>query len=216
MSVVYYPVQTVQDIVVLYIVHAVHHNVNNMGEKMDVNSTVAANLKALREQRKLSLEAMARLTGVSKSMLGQIERGEVNPTISVLWRIANGLKISFSTLLEKPAKELHMIKAESVKPMVEGDGLFINYPAFAFEESTRFETYRIEILPGGELLSLPHLDGTQEYVTVFAGTVRIRAGETVCELKTGDSLRFRADVPHSYHNEGSEKAQLSMLIHYSR
>lgn len=187
-----------------------------MGEKMDVNSTVAANLKALREQRKLSLDAMARLTGVSKSMLGQIERGEVNPTISVLWRIANGLKISFSTLLEKPAKELHIIKAESVQPMVEGGGLFINYPAFPFEESTRFETYRIEILPGGELTSLPHLDGTEEYVTVFAGTVRIRTGDTDCVLEAGDSLRFKADVPHSYHNEGAQKAQLSMLIHYSR
>lgn len=183
---------------------------------MDVNSTVSENLKALREQRKLSLDAMARLTGVSKSMLGQIERGDVNPTISVLWRIANGLKISFSTLLEKPAKELHIIKAGSVQPMVEGDGLFINYPAFPFEESTRFETYRIEILPDGELTSLPHLDGTEEYVTVFAGTVRIRAGETDCELTTGDSLRFKADVSHSYHNGGAEKALLSMLIHYSR
>ncbi len=89
--------------------------------------------------------------------------------------------------------------------MVEGGGLFINYPAFPFEESTRFETYRIEILPGGELTSLPHLDGTEEYVTVFAGTVRIRTGDTDCVLEAGDSLRFKADVPHSYTTRAHRK-----------
>lgn len=182
---------------------------------MDVNSTVAANLKALREQHKLSLDALARLTGVSKSMLGQIERGEVNPTISVLWRIANGLKISFSTLLEKPAKELQIIKADAVHPMIEAEGRYINYPAFPFEESTRFETYRIEMLPGAEQISQPHLMGAEEYVTVFAGSVRLRVGETDCLLEAGDSIRFKADISHSYHNEGTEKALVAMLIHYS-
>ena len=199
----------------LHIVRYMQYLVNASGEGMDVNSTVAANLKALREQRKLSLDGMARLTGVSKSMLGQIERGEVNPTISVLWRIANGLKISFSTLLEKPAKELQIVKADSTKPMIEDEGKFINHPSFPFEESTRFETYRIEILPGGHLDAQPHLMGAEEYVTVFAGSLLLRVGETDCSLDAGDSLRFKADVPHSYRNTGTEKTLVAMIIHYS-
>ena len=75
-------------------------------DAMDVKETVACNLRRLRDDRKLSLGAAAQLTGVSKSMLGQIERGDVNPTISVLWKIANGLKISFSALLERAEGDL--------------------------------------------------------------------------------------------------------------
>ena len=55
----------------------------------------------IREQKKLTLDAAAALTGVSRSMLAQIEKGDVNPTISVLWKIANGYKVSFTSLLEQ-------------------------------------------------------------------------------------------------------------------
>ncbi len=185
------------------------------GGFMDVNSTVANNLKSIREQRKLSLDTVSRLTSVSKSMLGQIERGEVNPTISVLWKIANGLKISFSVMLEKPTKEMQVIKAESIRPMVEGEGAFINYPVFTFEESTRFETYRIEILQGGSFESLAHLAGAEEYITVFEGSIDLYVNGSVCRLNRGDSLRFKADVPHRYHNAGESTVQLSMIIHYA-
>jgi transcriptional regulator with XRE-family HTH domain len=63
---------------------------------------VAQNLRRMREDKKLSLDRLAELTGVSKSMLGQIERGESSPTISTIWKIANGLKVSFTSLLNTP------------------------------------------------------------------------------------------------------------------
>lgn len=183
---------------------------------MDVKSTVANNFKSIREQRKLSLDTVSGMTGVSKSMLGQIERGEVNPTISVLWKIANGLKISFSVLVEKPAKEMQVIKAESIRPMVEGEGAFINYPVFTFDENTRFETYRIEILQGGSFESLAHLAGAEEYITVFEGSMDLDVNGSVCRLNRGDSLRFKADVPHRYRNVGEGGVQLFMIIYYAK
>lgn len=67
---------------------------------MDVNGVVAANVKAIRERKRLTLDAAAAATGVSRSMLAQMEKGEVNPTISVLWKIANGYKVSFTFLVE--------------------------------------------------------------------------------------------------------------------
>ena len=60
---------------------------------MDVTNVVAGNIRAIREQKKLTLDAASALTGVSRSMLAQIEKGDVNPTISVLWKIANGYKV---------------------------------------------------------------------------------------------------------------------------
>ena len=64
----------------------------------DINAVLAENLRRMRENRRLSLDAVARLTGVSKSMLGQIERGEVNPTVSTMWKIAGGLKVNLSLI----------------------------------------------------------------------------------------------------------------------
>lgn len=183
---------------------------------MDVTGMVASNLKTLREERKLSLDAVSKLTGVSKSMIGQIERGEVNPTISVLWKIANGLKISFSALLEKPAQQMHVIKGGTTRPLVECGGGFINHPLFPFDERTRFETYRVEIMPKVRFESETHLSGTEEYLTVFSGTLQLVVDGAPCALFAGDSVRFQADVPHSYENVGEEKAEFFLVIYYAR
>ena len=67
---------------------------------LNVNDVIAQNVRAARERKKLTLDGAAELTGVSRSMLAQIEKGEVNPTISVVWKIANGFKVSFTSLVE--------------------------------------------------------------------------------------------------------------------
>lgn len=68
----------------------------------NINLILSKNLKYLRNERKLSLDKLADLTGISKTMLGQIERGESNPSITTVWKIANGLKISFTALINEP------------------------------------------------------------------------------------------------------------------
>lgn len=181
-----------------------------------ITTAVSQNIKRIREQKKLTLDAAAAVTGVSRSMLAQIEKGEANPTIGVLWKIANGYKVSCSTLIEQTPERGVVLRAEDIAPMVEDEGRYINHPAFAFDEQRLFETYRIVIAPGGSLQAEGHLGGTEEYITVFSGRVDIQAGEETFSLGTGDSLRFLADVPHSYHNPGGEETQLSMLLYYNK
>src|SRR5690554_5668235 len=98
---------------ICYTVHNRHYNVffilyspdvilyrkNRSVLKMEIDLVIAKNLKAIRESKKLSLEKVAELTGVSKTMIGQIERGESAPTITTIWKIANGLKVSFTSLI---------------------------------------------------------------------------------------------------------------------
>ena len=83
---------------------------------MEVTKIVAANVKDIREKKKLTLDAAAETTGVSRSMLAQIEKGDVNPTISVLWKIANGYKVSFTTLVKEPDEHAVMIKRAAASP----------------------------------------------------------------------------------------------------
>lgn len=183
---------------------------------MDITNAVAANVKAIREQKKLTLDAAAELTGVSRSMLAQIEKGDVNPTISVLWKIANGYKVSFTALVEEKGNTTDLIRCASIQPLFEDDGRYRIYPVFPFNEQKLFEFYRTVIEVGGSLAAQPHMKGAEEYITVFAGDVEITAGDEVHTLGKGDSIRFAADVPHGYNNIGSETAEMSMLIYYNR
>ncbi len=180
---------------------------------MNLQKVVAFNIKGIRERKKLTLDEAAKLTGVSRSMLAQIEKGEGNPTISVLWKIANGYKVSFTSLIDG-GEEALLIRGDEVTPLKEDDGKYVNHPAFPFQESRLFETYRIQIEPGGFLAAQPHMAGTEEYITVFSGTAEICAGGKTYLLRTGDSLRFRADGDHSYKNAGTDRVWLSMLIYY--
>lgn len=183
---------------------------------MDVTSTVAANAREIREHKGLTLDRAAALTGVSRSMLAQIEKGEVNPTISVLWRMANGYKVSFTSLVENRSDAASVLRLSDSEPLVEDDGRYLNYPIFPFDESRLFETYRIVIKAGGALSAQAHLKGAEEYITVFSGRVEICAGEDSFLLSKGDSIRFAADQPHAYKNAGEDTAELSMIIYYSR
>ena len=183
---------------------------------MDITTTIAANTRRLREQKKLTLDTAASITGVSRSMLAQIEKGEVNPTISVLWKIAKGYKVSFTSLVEKQGDPVSVIRQADMQPLTEDDGRYLNYPIFAFDEKKLFETYRIVIEAGGALTAQPHLKGAEEYVTVFAGQVEITVMDEVFPLAKGDSIRFYADTPHAYRNTGEEPDALSMLIFYNK
>ena len=182
---------------------------------MEITTIVAANARKIREGKKLTLDAAAAVTGVSRSMLAQIEKGEVNPTISVLWKMASGYKVSFTELVERDGGAL-VIRGSQMEPLEEDGGRYLNYPAFVFDEKRLFETYRIVIQREGALSAQPHLKGSEEYITVFQGAVEIAVGEESFHLEKGDSIRFCADQPHAYRNTGEEEAQLSMLIYYSR
>ena len=129
---------------------------------------VAENAKRLREEKRLTLDEAARLTGVSRSMLAQIEKGDVNPTISMVWKIANGYRVSFTSLVEPVRQRPVLLRAADAPALEEDGGRYRNYPAFPFDEERGFETYRIVIQPGAEspeILSylqeqnLPYIEG---------------------------------------------------------
>lgn len=183
---------------------------------MDITNVVAGNVRRAREEKKLTLDAASAATGVSRSMLAQIEKGEVNPTISVLWKIANGYKVSFTSLVERQGSDVCVLRREETQPLAEDEGRYLNYPVFAFDEERLFETYRIVIRPGGALSAQPHLAGAEEYITVFSGRVEITVDGRSFLLEKGDSIHFSADVPHTYRSAGEETAELSMLIYYGK
>lgn len=186
------------------------------GINVPINQIVSKNIRMLRESRKLSLDALAQLTGVSKSMLAQIERGDVSPTITTVWKLANGLKIPFTELVSANEGNVEVVRASTMVPLLENEGRFRNYPLFGFSAERPFELYRIELEAGCTMQADGHPPNTEELVSVFAGALTVVVhGETIC-LEAGDALRFRADARHVYANEGTVPCAVSMVIYYPR
>jgi transcriptional regulator with XRE-family HTH domain len=179
-----------------------------------LNIVLASNLRRLREEKRLSLDRLAELTGVSKSMLGQIERGESNPTVTTVWKIAGGLKVSFTALINSPQPETLVMHRNEIEPFVEDEGRYRLYPFFPYEEGRPFEMYTVEMQPGSSFRADAHAAGTQEFITVFEGELTLRVGDEAFTAGTGDSLRFKADRPHAYHNSCEGVTRLCMVIHY--
>lgn len=178
-----------------------------------MNLIVAKNIKRLREEKKLSMDELAKLSGVSKSMLAQIERGDGNPTISTLWKLSNGMKIPFDALTVRPKLSYEIVKNSQVQPFLEDEGRVRNYSIFPDDENRRFAVYYLELEPEGYLQAEPHLKGTVEFITIFSGSLEIKAGDKVFIVAEGESIRFRGDSAHSYRNVGPVMVVLHMILY---
>ena len=178
-----------------------------------MNLIVAKNIKRLREERKLSMDELAKLSGVSKSMLAQIERGEGNPTLSTLWKLSNGMKVPFDALTVRPKAPYEIVKTSEIQPLLEDQGKVKNYSVFPDDENRRFAVYYLELEPGSYWQSEPHLRGTTEFITVFGGNLEIETAGKCFQVAKGESIRFKGDAVHSYRNAGSETAILHMILY---
>ena len=178
----------------------------------EINVIVGENIKSLRDEKGLSLDKLAILTGVSKSMLGQIERGESSPSVNVLWKIANGLKVSFTTLTTEDIDEVQKVKIK--KPVIADGGKYRLFPIYSYNHNRNFEMYRVEIDSQGRLEAEPHTKGAEEYLTVFVGGLTVKIGDKMYYVDRGESLRFDADKPHEYINDSLIKTEFSLTIFY--
>lgn len=166
------------------------------------SENVAYNLKRLRKEKKMSLDVVSEQTGISKSMLGQIERGESNPTIATLGKIVSGLRIPFSALISSPKSEVVTVLRSTLDTMRECDENARVYPYFPYEEDRDFEIYTIEVFPHATYSTGSHGDNTLEYVSVFQGSMRLEVDGQTFEVSEGDAIRFHTDKQHTYVNTG--------------
>jgi transcriptional regulator with XRE-family HTH domain len=172
-------------------------------------------LAALRSQRGLSLDELSRQAGVSKSMLSQIERGQANPTVAVVWRLAGALGVAIADLLggDRPARPLlTQVAAHATPRLASPDGKCELRILGPIELAGRFEWYALAVQPGGSLDSQPHEPGSQEHLTLQAGTLEVQAGAERTRLRPGETVRYAVDVPHRIHNPGKTMAQAVLVV----
>ena len=181
------------------------------------NRQIANALRLLRSGRGWSLDRTAQETGVSKAMLGQIERCESSPTIATLWKIASGFQTSLSSLIEPapPASTDGVIRrsVEALRNQPGPDGMLVAL-LFPYAPQFRFELFELTLLPGYERLSEAHEPGVTEHVIVLRGQMDVLVEGEWIALGEGEAVRFAADRPHGYRNRRATPAVFHNLIHY--
>ncbi len=173
-------------------------------------------LKHLRAERGWSLDTLANASGVSRSMLSQIERNQANPTLAVAFRIARAFGMSLGEFVETPGamSSIVVIRANdrAYHYRSDQDCQIRTLSPLNLEKDVEF--YEVQLKEGGALRSAPHFAGTREFLTVQSGRVRVQSAEDAEDLERGDSVSYRADVPHAIINIGKGEALVSLVDIY--
>lgn len=186
------------------------------GTDREPSLTLGVNLRRLRTERGMSLEALAQKSGVSRAMLGQIELQKSAPTINVVWRITQALSLPFSALItETPTSDTRVLPKARSKLLSSADGSFSSRALFPADKPRSVEFYEVRIAQGGREEADAHAAGTTENLVVAKGEVEIELGGATHKLETGDAILFRADMPHTYRNVGRGDAVLYLVMSYA-
>ena len=168
----------------------------------------------LRKKHKLTLDQLAATSGVSRSMLSQIERGKANPTLAVTFRIAQAFGITIGELVDQPwsAPSIEVIHGDDANNLFRADRDCRIRTLSPLHMERNIEFYELWLAPGAELRSAAHYEGTRELLTVADGKADIESGESVRSIGSGDSAHYRADLPHCIRSSGDTALQAYLVV----
>jgi len=146
----------------------------------------------IRKQKSLSLSQASELTGVSKAMLGQIERFESSPTVELLWKLSQGFDVKYTELLELAPDETTIEQADRK------ENKMLVKPIIRSKEASKIEMFDIHLNSGFEVIREPHVDVFEEYVWVISGAMEVFYDNFWHRLVEGESSSFYADQVHGY------------------
>lgn len=181
-----------------------------------VSRRLCQRVAELRKGKGWTLEELSAASGVSRSMLSEIERNRANPTLGVAHRIATAFGITLGDLINAPssAPKIDVIRARDSSYLYQtGQDCRIR-PLSPLHLEKDVEFYEVQFRPGGALRSSAHYTGTREVLTVQKGSVRVTSGSETVELNVGDSAHYPADVPHAIENTGSKDAVVFLVDLY--
>ena len=159
---------------------------------------------------------MAKLTGLSRTLLGQIELGTNTPSVAVVWRIARAFDVPFATLLAAPRRTTTtVLRKTAAKRLVSADGRFSSRALFPFGDSEKVEFYELWLAGHAREDAEAHRAGTRENLVITKGRLVLEVGGAQHELSEGDVIVFAADVPHAYVNPASEECWMHLVMTYA-
>ncbi|WP_079475879.1 helix-turn-helix domain-containing protein [Marinococcus halophilus] len=183
--------------------------------KESIGKEIGKTLRQLRHARGWSLDKLAEATGVSKPMLGQIERGASNPTITTMWKIAEGMGVGFSAFLQQHRPDTEFVPADKAE-WLEGENGYAVRNIFSKHEQAPVEWYEFVLSSDGSHYSSAHPFGVEEYIFVHEGQLEVQTKEESRQfMEPGDALRFQADHDHAYISAGPNEVKGILMLFYT-
>tara|TARA_Y100000768_G_C23976387_1_gene683277 strand:+ start:412 stop:993 length:582 start_codon:yes stop_codon:yes gene_type:complete len=182
-----------------------------MTEKIIVK--IGDRLISLRKRKSMTLDKLAEKSGVSKSILSQIERDMSNPTVSTISRIAGALNENLSDFFSKiEIDNATSIKSSEETPsIISKDGLCTLNILGAGETVNWLQWYLLSIKPNGILDSTSHGPRTFENLTVLDGEIVVEIESDNKKIKNGDTFRFQTNKRHIIKNLSKKNAKVLMV-----
>lgn len=189
-----------------------YHAADSVPAKLSI--VVGENLRQLRRKHGLSLEQLAQRSGVSRAMLGQIETGKSAPTINLLGRIAEALKVSVQSLISNAGLGGTVIVPRDRATIVtSSDGGFACRALFPWGDAHGLEIYEVTIVPQHSEVVAAHAPGVKKTLVVLSGDIEVTVAEdTPATLGEGDAILFNADTAHRLHNPGATEAKAFLVV----
>ncbi len=170
--------------------------------KEAISVDVGQRLKALREERGISMRMLARNSGLSANALSMIERGLTSPSVSTLFKIATALGVPITDFFREEAerKKIVFSKANERTRIPFLRGIWEGMGSESF--SGRLNAFIITLENGANSGPHPIVHTGSEFVFCLRGHLEYEVDEERYQLETGDSLIFAAHLPHRWRNPG--------------
>ena len=169
-------------------------------------------LRELREARKMSMRALAQASGLSANALSMIERGLTSPSVSTLYKLADGMSIPVTAFFgaEEKRQQVIFVKAnEGARvPIIHG-----HWEGRGGEKFVgRVEPFVLTLVVGADSGSSPMVHTGHEFVFCLSGNIEYRVEEQTYILNVGDSLLFAAHLSHTWRNAGLSDSSLLIVL----
>lgn len=178
-----------------------------------VSEAVAKRLREVRKQQKISLDELARRSGVSKGMVVEIENCKANPSIGILCKISAALGLSVADVVNVASTPTaRLIEAQEIPTLWNGPEGGTARLLAGTSGPNMIELWKWEIKPGEIFESGGHPTGTFELFHVEQGTLTLEISETTLIIEQGCSAIAKTDAPHRYINNGNKTVIFAMTV----
>lgn len=179
---------------------------------MEPDNWLGKEIRRLRRARNVSLKEVAASSSLAFGYIGQIERGEVSPSISSLRRIAGALHITLQDLFRaEKSGDSRCITAE-LRPRLKTDDEKVLQQLLSPPGLWKMQPMWTEVEPGGSSGEKPYCHDGEEFGVILEGELTVWVGDDVCLLKAGDSIYFQSTIPHRFANNSNGKAVMIWVI----
>ena len=179
----------------------------------DVAAAVGRNVRALRQQRRMTIDALAAAAGISRGTVIGVETARGNPSIATLCNLATALRVGVASLVDgDAAPRISVRRAEQAAPLWSSPAGSSAVFRIGTDPPDVVELWDWTLQPGDAFDGEAHPVGTSEVLSVLAGRLALRVGGTELELSTGDTALFEAHTPHRYGCAGAEAVRFTMVV----